>query len=387
MIVMLGVAVVIVTVGGVVGLYAYGNMQAQQGDGEGTGPDTEADTATADDDTDADTDTDDGRNIDRPEPEFATLGAVAAGVISLVPDPNHGVRESAAALIDRPEREYSIWGTIAAKCISLLPKPLLGVRATLFKRLAIKSLHNYYKTISGSDAIAINAKAGQRLDLEPVAYRPPDECEGDESPGWYAKDRDKVWAPASEGNSVNFMGGKTPTVLLEDDDHVEAGFLAPRIGEAIELDNYRPIFTNTTLTAVAPVMGDLQPDGALADGGEIRPQDVGLEPNNPGQWGGDNLIDLNSGDEYSGMRISTAKAREWRAEHADSEAMQRAEDRGRLMEALGGEDGPGAFKLLLLAGAIILGTLFIIEALPVLLGGGGGGGGGINPLMLAGGVL
>jgi len=88
------------------------------------------------------------------------------------------------------------------------------------------------------------------------------------------------------------------------------------------------------------------------------------------------------------MRISMAKAREWQAEQAPSEQMQMQEERGRLMGLLNGEDGPGAFKLLLLAGAIILGTLFIIEVLPILLnGGGGGGGGGINPLMLAGGFL
>jgi len=277
---------------------------------------------------------------------------------------------------ERPETEESRIGRWTAKAIATVPKPMLGVRETLFKRLAVKSIRNYYKTVSGADAIAINAKAGQRLDLEPVAYRPPDACEDDESPGWYAKDRDKTWHPASEGNSVNFLGGKTPTVILEDDDHVEAGFLAPRIGEAIALDNYWPVFTNAEFDVeLAP-----QVSGARADGGVAG--EIDLQLNSPGEWAGDNVIDLDSGP-HNGMRISTAKAREWRAEHADSEAMQRAEDRGRLMEALGGDDTDVA-KIFLYAALLVIGVLATVEVLPVLLnGGGGGGGGGINPLIVS----
>lgn len=276
---------------------------------------------------------------------------------------------------ERPETEESIIGRWAGKAIATVPKPMLGVRETLFKRLAIKSINNYYKTIGGADAIAINAKAGQRLDLEPVAYRPPDACEDDETPGWYAKDRDKTWHPASEGNSVNFLGGKTPTVILEDDDHVEAGFLSPRIGEAIELDNYWPVFTNADINAV--IDAGAGPNGARADGG----MGVDLELESPGKWAGDNVIDLDSGP-HDGMRISTAKAKEWRAEQADSEAMKRAEDRGRLQQALSDDDTDAA-KIFLYAALLVIGVLGIIEVLPVLLGGGGGGGGGgINPLMI-----
>ena len=276
---------------------------------------------------------------------------------------------------ERPTKEESTIGRWLGKGIATIPKPLLGIRATLFKRMATKSLNNYYKTISGADAIAINAKAGQRLDLEPVAYRAPDECGDDEAPGWYAKDRDKTWHPASEGNSVNFLAGKTPTVILEDDDHVEAGFLAPRIGQAIELDNWWPIFTNPDINAVI----DAQPgaNGARADGG----MGVNLELDSPGEWAGENLIDLDSGPGHSGMRITTAKAKEWRAEQADSEAMKRAEDRGRLQEALGG-DSTDAARIFLYAALLVIGVLGIIEVLPVLLGGGGGGGGGVNPLMI-----
>jgi hypothetical protein len=276
---------------------------------------------------------------------------------------------------ESPETDESRIGRWAGKAIATVPKPMIGIRETLFKRMAIKSINNYYKSISGADAIAINAKAGQRLDLEPVAYRPPDKCGDGESPGWYAKDRDKTWHPASEGNSVNFLGGKTPTVVLEDDDHVEAGFLAPRIGEAIELDNYWPVFTNANINAV--IDAGAGPTAARADGG----MGVDLELESPGEWAGENIIDLDSGP-HDGMRITTAKAKEWRAEQADSEAMKRAEDRGRLMEALSGDD-TDVKKLFLYAALLVIGVLTVVEVLPVVLGGGGGGGGGsINPLII-----
>jgi len=258
--------------------------------------------------------------------------------------------------------------------ISWVPKPLLGVRGTLYKRLAVKGIENYYK-VSGGDALAINGKAGQQVDFEPVLYRSPEEVDEGEKPGWKVKGRDKVWNPGKEGNSVNYLG-RTPTVLLEDDEHVEAGWLAPRIGQAIELDNYWPLFTNANINAVI----DAQPSAAggqqaMADGG----MGINLELDSPGKWAGDNIIDLDSGDGYDGMRISTAKAREWQAEHTDSEHMQMQEDRGYLRGLAKGDDGPGMVKILMLCAAIILGTLAIVLLGPELVGGGGGGS--INPLV------
>lgn len=277
--------------------------------------------------------------------------------------------------IKRPTKEMSTLGRLGAKVLTTIPKPLLGVRGTLFKRMAVKSIENYYKT-AGGDAMAINAKPGQRVELEPVKYRAPETIDEGEKPGWKAKGRDKVWNAASEGNSVNYLG-RTPTVLLEDDDHVEAGWLAPRAGEAIELDQYWPLFTNPTV--VAELNADdttLNRNGsAVADGG------FELELGSPGEWAGDNVVDLDSGDGYDGMRISTKKAREWRAENTDSEHMQMQEDRGYLRGLANGQEGPGIMKLLLICAGIILGTLAIVLLGPQLLGGSGGGAGSINPLM------
>jgi len=293
---------------------------------------------------------------------------------------------------DRPTTDESTIGRLAGGLLASVPKPLLGIRGTLFKRMAVKSLENYYKT-SGGDAIAINAKAGQALDLEPVAYRAPEEVDEGEKHGWRVKGRDKVWNPTSEGNSVNYLG-RTPTIVVEDDDHVEAGFLAPRIGQAIETDQYAPVFTNPTFKSVFDVNGQQQRthNGAVADGGETAAvhQDLdqwaqahlgGLELDSPGVFSGETLIDIDSGDGYDGMRISGHKAREWQAETAESEQMQMQEDRGYIRGLAQAEDGPSIVKLLLICAAIILGVLAIVFIGPELLGGGGGGGG-INPLML-----
>jgi hypothetical protein len=275
----------------------------------------------------------------------------------------------------RPTTEHSRLGSLTARVLTTIPKPMLGVRETMFKKMAVKSIENYHKT-AGGDAIGINAKAGQRIDLEPVQYRTPEEVEEGEQPGWKAKGRDKVWQPAKEGNSVNFLG-RAPTVVLEDDEHVEAGFLAPRIGQAIELENYWPLFTNAEINAVldAGAAGNGQ---AIADGGNV----VDFEIESPGKWAQDNVVDLDSGAGYDGMRISTAKAREWQAEHTDSEHMQMQEDRGFLRGLANGDEGPSMFKFILLWIGSLLAALALILLGPELISGGGGGGGGINPLMI-----
>jgi len=368
-----GAAVLLAGAG--LGALAYYRTADAQGDGDG---DADAD-ADADAEPTPETDDDTG---------YSTAGRAIATAASAVPDPDRGVRETVAELTDRPQTQYSSVGAIAATLVSLIPKPLLGVRETLFKRMAVKSIENYHKT-AGGDAIGINALDGQQIDLEPVKYKPPEACEEGEQPGWHVAGRDKVWNPAKEGNSVNYLG-KTPVATFQDDAHVEAGWLAPRVGMAIELDQYWPLFIDPTIvghihTNTPQARTGTGANGAIADGGAGQ-IDFTLE--DVGQYADDAIVDLDSGAGYDGMRISMAKAREWQAEQAPSEQMQMQEERGRLMGLLNGEDGPGAFKLLLLAGAIILGTLFIIEVLPILLnGGGGGGGGGINPLMLAGGFL
>lgn len=268
-------------------------------------------------------------------------------------------------------------GAALGKFISSVPR-LIPKQARIFRAMAMNSIKQYHKR-AGGDALGLDARAGQQLDLTPVKYRAAEECGEGEKPGWVSKDGDKTWSAASEGRVVDYLNN-TPVVALDRDSHVECGWLRPRIAEAIELDNYEGVYTNAQLTAVAPVVGNATGKGALADGGQITPEDIGLEPNNPGQWAGDALLDLDSGAGYDGMRISFRKASEWASEQTTAQEMQMQEDRGYIRGLANGDDGPSTFKLLLLCAAIILGTFLIVFVGPELLGGGGGGS--INPLMI-----
>jgi len=382
------VAAVVIVGGGAGGIWLYNARQRV--DDETSDPDAGTENPAPAPDAGDTKDAGDSalNDVDRPEPTYSPVGRAAATVLSMIPDPERGARESARELVNRPEPKHSRLGGLAARLLSLIPKPLLGVRETLFKRLTVKSLHNYHK-VGGGDAIGLIAEPGQSLDVRPIKYRAPKDCEETEQPGWVEKGGEKVWHAGAEGRVVDYIG-KTPIVALERDGHVEAGWLKPRIGQAIELDNYDPVYVNPQFDA--EVVADLSVDSAvngngnaLADGGRGI---VDIDVADMGTYGGAEVVDLDSGDGYDGMRIDFRKASAWAFEQTTTEEMQMQQERGRLMGLMSGENGPSAFKLLLLAGGIILGTLFIIEVLPILLnGGGGGGGGGINPLMLAAGLL
>jgi len=250
----------------------------------------------------------------------------------------------------------------------------LPFAAKLHKRMAIKSIENYHKK-SGGDAIGIDARAGQQLDLIPIKYRAPEDCDQGEKPGWKAKGEDKIWNAGSEGRVVDYLG-RTPIVALDRDSHVEAGWLAPRIAEAVELDNYDPVFTDPEFNVTIDAMGGQPGPQARADGG----YGYDLDLQDPGTWMGDAIVDLDSGDGYDGMRVSFRKAKQWRAETATTQEMQMQEDRGYLRGLAAGHEGPSVAKLLLLCGAIIVGALAVILLGPDLVGGSDGGG--INPMAL-----
>jgi hypothetical protein len=271
---------------------------------------------------------------------------------------------------DRPDLRAKTEAGLA-KAMTTLPR-LIPRQSRLFRKLALNSIKMYHKR-AGGDALALDARAGQQLDLTPVKYRPAGECDEGEKPGWVAKDGTHTWSAASEGRVVDYLNN-TPVVALDRDSHVECGWLRPRIAEAIELDNYDGIYTNPQVQLVA----DAQANGqAVADGGNPS-----LELGSPGQWAGDALVDLDSGEGYDGMRISFRKASEWASEQTTAQEMQMQEDRGYIRGLANGDDGPSVTKLLLLCAGIILGALAIIELGPLLLGGSGGGGGSINPLMI-----
>ena len=257
-------------------------------------------------------------------------------------------------------RDYTILGGMAAagfaaglagSIVRITPKT-----GGLFKKLALGALEQYHKK-AGGDAIGLVALPGQQLDVVPVIYRPPTDAEDDEAAGWVAKGMNKSWNAGSEGRVVDHLGD-VPIVALDHDDHAETGWLAPRISEAIELDNYDPIFTEPDFNVTV----DAGPGAAIADGG------YEIELEEPGRWMGDAVIDLDSGPNHDGMRISFRKATEWRAETTTTEEMARQEERGYYQGLAQGDSGPSAVKILLLSAAIILGTLAMVFVVPEMMG-------------------
>lgn len=267
------------------------------------------------------------------------------------------------------------------------------VRDRFWKGVTMLGLKKFHKR-AGGDAVGLVARPGQQLEYRPVKFKSEAECDEGEKAGWHAKALDKTWEAGSEGRVVDYLG-KVPVVLLEEDSHVEAGWLKPRIGEAIELDRYDPVFANPTLKPVFEVPESIATedpdtggvDVALSDGGHADPAEAfrRFELSDPGMFAGDSVINLDSGQGYDGLRISHRKADEWMAETTTSQEMQMQEDRGFLRGKMAGENGPSTVKMLIICGAIILGVLFIVLILPQMLAGGGGGGGvtGINPLTIA----
>lgn len=257
--------------------------------------------------------------------------------------------------------------------------PVVPFRKTILLKMTKRSLWQLWR-ISGADALVINAEKGSRLTLDMVKYKGPEECDDDEKPGWHAKGRDKVWSAGSAGNSVDYLWGVVPIVLLDDDDHAEAGWLKSRIGEAVQLGQHQPIYRNATIVAELPDAGQPGANGAVADGGGVnfRVEDMGI-------FDAENLIDIGSGEGYDGMRISHRKANEWVSESAATEEMQMQEERGRIAE-MNRDADKSAIKWLLIGmglGAGILLAPDLIAGFAGTTGGGdGGGGGSVMPFIL-----
>jgi hypothetical protein len=253
------------------------------------------------------------------------------------------------------------------------PLKLIPWRTTITKKLLGASLKQYHK-LGGGHALGLIAEPGQRLQLRPIQYRAPKDCEDGERPGWVEKGGDKVWHAGSEGRVVDRLG-KVPVVALERDGHVEAGWLKSRIGQAIELDNYDGVYTQPQINA--EVVANLDgPGQAIADGGE---QIANVSMADLGSYRGAELIDLGSGEGYDGMRIDFRKASDWAFETTSTEEMQMQEERGILLGQLR-DTGPSATKLFLYAALFALAAIGLAVIGPELLAGSGGGGGGINPL-------
>mgnify|MGYP000128984302 CR=1 FL=1 len=271
---------------------------------------------------------------------------------------------------------------IASAIVKAITTPLTVMpgRGTISRKLFAGALKKYHD-IGGGDAIGLIAEPGQQLDVRPIKYRPPKDCEEAERPGWVEKGGDKVWHAGAEGRVVDYLG-RTPIVALERDGHVEAGWLKPRIGQAIELDNYDPLFTNPEITAEVDVTPDTPgtaANSAIPDGGTSL--DIGIE--SLGRYDGAEILDLDSGEGYDGMRVDFRKASAWAFEQTTTEEMQMQEERGWLRGKISGS-GTNELKVFIYAALFALAVIAVVTLGPGLINGGGGGGGGSLPSLMVG---
>ncbi len=242
---------------------------------------------------------------------------------------------------------------------------VLPKSSALWKNLMLKSAKAYEKR-TGADAIALNARPNGTIDPIPVKWSP-----NGEKSKWVSKNGDLEWGPGSEGRNTDRLG-KANVILVDEDGLEKWETLDARVAEAIELDDWDPLYTNPTIqkTVIDSSGVDRQ---AVADGG--YPQDAmqSYTLRDRGELS-DALIDISSGDGLDGMRVSWRKFKELRQETTTSEEMQRQEDRGRIAEMEGKEEL--AKKMLIIAGAIVVLSLAMAFVVPKLLASGGGGGGG-----------
>jgi len=259
---------------------------------------------------------------------------------------------------------------------------LIPMQSKLYRKLAVKGLKGYYKR-SGADAIGLEQRPNGELDFVPLTYLASEVTDEGQRPGWQVHGRDRSYDAASMGDSVHYLKD-TPIVPLHSDATVESTWMAPRIAEAVELDQYFPVFEGAQIQAnfeVPPTVGQNGNANALADGGQLDAADQfrGFDLLDPGHYAGDSVVDLNSADGHDGMRISFSKAQDILDERTTSERMDMQEQRGRIMSQLQGGKEAYAMKMLLIAAAAIVLSIAAITVLPELIGGDGGGS--INPLI------
>ena len=271
----------------------------------------------------------------------------------------------------------------AAAGMMLKAAKLIPYQSRLYRKLAIRGLKGYYKR-SDADAIGIEKRPNGALDFVPITYLASEVTDEGQRPGWQVHGRDRSYDAASMGDSVAYLND-TPVVPLHSDATVESTWMAPRIAEAVELDQYWPIFNGAEINPIFEVpqgIGENPDQTTYADGGqlEMREQFRGFEVSDPGHYAGDSIVDLSSGESHDGMRISFSKAQDILDERTTSERMDMQEQRGRIMSQLQGGKEAYAMKMLLIAAAAIVLSIAAVTILPEMLSSGGGGGG-FNPLL------
>lgn len=260
---------------------------------------------------------------------------------------------------------------------------VIPFRTRFMKKLFYRSAWKYHK-FEGGDALAMRARPNGQIEPTPVkwvdAVRPVEELEDGESkkPGWSVKNSPRTFGAGSEGRNVDWMG-RTPVILLDDDNPERFETLDARVSEALEdPDRVDALFESADINVTGVIdQRAYDPDAAsngeaLADGGQPQVKD-----NYDVIFGSiarsrlkDKLIDVSSGDGLDGMRVSWRKVQHQRYETASTEEMHNQEVRGYLAGKADDDDKSDLVKKLALYFILgILGFLALIFLGPQLVGG------------------
>lgn len=255
------------------------------------------------------------------------------------------------------------------------PIPVFGER--IWGGMAKRSLYYYYKS-TGADRMGLEIMPSGEAVWQPIKYKPPENTDLEEAPGWYAKGRDKVWKPTADGQGGPRLH-KTPILPLSSEAWRSTSVLESRITEAVDQGDHRPLYSleeaDLTVTLDAEAAGG--PEEALADGGyqeaTINPRDLPVYQ--------DEIVELNT-DDHDGQAISFQKYKEMFLESATTEEMSLHEDRAFLAGRSKQDMKSFALKVFLIAAVVAIAGLVGKELIAALFGGGTGGvpGGGSLPI-------
>jgi hypothetical protein len=197
------------------------------------------------------------------------------------------------------------------------------------------------------------------------------------------------WKAPSEGEyRYSAAGGKVPAIWASASSNHVGSHLQAEVGEALDIGNSRHLYEAAEVQANIELNAqNLEQDGsgtALADGGL---ENIVVTGERPGPFA-DELVPLTT--DADARVVSMNKYYQTYPEVVDTEEMKNQEVRGELKAANRDMEGL-MIKVLLIAGAIVVGSLAAVFVLPELFGGGGGligggggggDGGGSLPLML-----
>jgi len=261
-----------------------------------------------------------------------------------------------------------------------LMKPLPVIKNKVWKKLLGVSLKQYHRA-SGGDRLGLEVQPSGKMDLTPVKYRGPDQCDDDEQPGWKAKGRDKVWRPTTMGQD-GYRLAKVPVVPLDSDSWKSTNVLESRVAEAVDQGETRPLYSVEEAHLTAEMDYGAGANGtAVADGGA----NLSFEPRTSPIFE-DTIIDLGS-DDYDGQAVSWEKSKELMLETVSTEEMDLHERRGELAGKAGQDRKSFVIKVMLIGAGLAALGLVGEELMAFFIGGGGGGdsgggGGGGTPLTM-----